>query len=153
MKIRKAEKSDFLAIQRLNKALFDFEERFKHAYNLNWPFEKAGKEYFAKRLRQGKAIIFIAEENSEQIGYIIAFIDSYPYRLSNPICEIENMFVEGQYRRKGVGQALMEAVRSEAKRRKVRRLRVGAIAQNKNAIEFYRSQGFKDVNLYLEEEL
>lgn len=63
------------------------------------------------------------------------------------------MFVEEEFRKNGIGGKLIAKVRNEAKKRNVKKLRVGAIAQNENAVNFYRSQGFTDVNLYLEENL
>lgn len=153
MIIRKAKKADLSEIRRLNKALFDFEEKFGHSYNLNWPYEEDGLNYFEKRLNNKNSLVFVAEEKYKIVGYIISFIDTYPYRRTNPICEIENMFVEEEFRKNGIGGKLIAKVRNEAKKRNVKKLRVGAIAQNENAINFYRSQGFTDVNLYLEENL
>jgi ribosomal protein S18 acetylase RimI-like enzyme len=153
MKIRKAKPSDLAGIQRLSHALFDYEDQFKHEYNLSWSYEAAGEKYFQKRLKSKKALVFVVEEKDRLIGYTIAFIDNFSYRKPNPICEIENIFIEDKYRQRGIGKALMEAVRKKAKSRHVKRLRVGAIAQNKSAIKFYHAQGFKDINLYLEEKL
>jgi ribosomal protein S18 acetylase RimI-like enzyme len=98
--VRKAKLADFDDILKLNQALFDYEEQFNHEYNLNWPYEKAGRSYFKKRFKNKKSLIFVAEDKSKVIGYILAFIDIYSYRRINPICEIENMFIEKEYRRK-----------------------------------------------------
>lgn len=151
--IRKATINDFDEILRLNKALFDYEAQFKHDYNVNWPDETAGKDYFKKKFEDSNSLIFVAEKDSRIIGYILAFISTYSYRSINPICEIENMFIEEKYRKKGIGKMLIEKVREEAKTRNVKRLRVGAIVQNEQAIKFYMSQGFSDVNLFLEKKL
>lgn len=153
MKIRKAVSSDFSQIQRLNKELFKFEEQFGHEYNLNWPYQEEGIKYFERIQSSDKAIVYVAEENSTIIGYIIAFVYTFSYRKTNPICEIENMFTEERYRNKGIGKSLIFEVRKEARKKNVKRLRVGAIVQNEKAINFYRNNGFKDVNLYLEEKL
>lgn len=153
MEIRKVAQADIDAIQKLNKELFNFEEQFGHEYNLNWTYGEAGKKYFEDRLHNENSIIFVAEEGKRVVGYIIAFVNNYTYRRVNPICEIENMLVEEEFRGHGVGKALIEAVKHEVKKKSVKRLRVGAIAQNEKAINFYRAQGFKDTNIYLEENL
>lgn len=153
MQIRKATEGDINIIKKLNKDLFDFEEIYGHEYNLNWTYEEAGEKYFKQRFEDGNSIIFAAEDGGAIIGYVIAFVSNYTYRRVNPICEIENMFVEEKYRRKGVGKLLIEAVKGEAGKRGVKRLRVGAIIQNERAVNFYRGQGFSDMNIYLEREM
>lgn len=151
---RKASIIDLDSIIELNKELFDFEDQFGHEYNTNWPFED-GKTYFKKRLENKNSMNFVAIYKNKIIGYIVSFIDTYKYRDGkiNPICEVENMFVKQEYRKKGIGKLLINAVKNAARKKKVKLLRVGAIAQNINAINFYRSQGFHDSNLFLEQKI
>lgn len=151
--VRKAEIKDFDEILKLNRSLFEFEDQFDHKYNLEWPYEEAGRKYFKKRFENKNSLIFVGEDQSQVVGYILAFIDTFSYRRINPICEIENMFVMEEYREKGIGKILINLVKTEAKKRNVKLLRVGAIAQNEKAISFYCSQGFSEANLYLEKVL
>lgn len=151
--IRKAKASDLESILALNKKLFLHEEQFNHKYNLDWTYSDTGRNYFQGRLANKNSIIFIAEDNGVAVGYILCFTDSFPYRAINPICEIENMFIEESHRSKGVGSELVKKVKQEAKRQKVKLLRVGAIAQNERAINFYKTNGFMEVNLFLENEI
>lgn len=148
--IRKAQTEDFADILRLNQGLFDFESQFNHGYNLKWTYSAAGRAYFTERLANENALFFIAEVDEKTIGYILAHVTFHSYRNSNPSCEIENMFIEAPYRRKKIGSMLIETVKKYAQERGVRRLRVGAIAQNDRALQFYRSHGFSDVIIYLE---
>jgi ribosomal protein S18 acetylase RimI-like enzyme len=148
--IRKATPKDFESIQALNKALFDYETRFNDEYNLEWTYSEIGEKYFAHRLESTNTIAFVAEQNQETIGYILAFINTYPFRKNNPIAEIENMFIKDEKRKQGVGSKLMQAVKKEALRRGVKRLKVEAVAQNTNAINFYKKCGFTEFDLILE---
>ncbi|MGH7203456.1 MAG: GNAT family N-acetyltransferase [Candidatus Levyibacteriota bacterium] len=151
--IRKAVLSDFNEILRLNKALFDFEARFNQKYNLDWTYSEVGRGYFKKRFESEHSLIYVAEIEGKTIGYIMAFIDTYPYRSVNPICEIDNMFVEEAYRGKGSGGDLVKAVKTRAQEKGAKIIRVGAIAQNDKTLNFYRIQGFNVTNVYLETEL
>ena len=151
--IRKAELSDFDEILRLNQALFNFEEQFQHQYNLNWTYSEAGRNFFKDRFNNKNALIFVAIAENKIVGYILALINFYSYRRVNPICDIENLIIEEDYRKNGVGSKLMENVRKAAKEKAAKKLRVNAIAQNKNALSFYRSHGFEDAVLFLEEEI
>ena len=140
-------------ILKLNKALFDFESQFGHDYNLDWTYSEEGKNYFQKRFESDLSIILVAVDREKIIGYILAFIDSFSYLNTNPICEIENMFLEEQYRNQGIGTMLINEVKNQAKEKGAKKLRVGALAQNSEAIKFYHSLGLEDMNLYLESEL
>jgi ribosomal protein S18 acetylase RimI-like enzyme len=153
MKIRKAIISDFEELLRLNKELFDFEEQFGHKYNLEWTYSDVGKNYFKGRLENERSIFYVAEENELLIGYILGYISNLPYRRINPICEIENMFVEEKYRGSGIGSDLIKRVREDAINQSVKVLRVGTISQNDPAISFYKKNKFTEVNTFLEEEI
>lgn len=153
MIIRKAEISDFESLLILSKKLFDFEEQFDRKYNLDWTYSDIGRSYFKTKLEHPNSIIFIAEIENEVVGYILGFVSNNLSRLLNPICEIENTYVVENFRNRGIGTKLIESVKNEAKNRNVKILRVGAIAQNTEAIKFYKSNGLEETNIYLEEEL
>jgi ribosomal protein S18 acetylase RimI-like enzyme len=150
MIIRKATINDLNSILSLNKDLFIYERRFGKTYNLKWTYSKTGKEYFLHRLKSKKAVVLIALDKKNIVGYIIIYLDIYPFRSINPIGEIENMYVKKGYRNKGVGTLLAKKAIKEAKRKGAKRFKVEALVQNKNAISYYRSLGFKDFNLILE---
>ena len=148
--VRKAILADLPAISHLSKGLFAFEDKFGHEYNLDWTDSEDGQKYLKERLEHKDAIIFISEDQAKIIGYILAFTKTYSYRIPNPICEIENIFVEEAYRGQGVGQLLMDLVKKHAKLAGAKKLRLGMIAQNEKALHFYKANGFGEVNLYLE---
>ena len=150
MIIRKARLDDLDDILSLNKNLFKFERRFGKTYNLKWTYSKTGRKYFIHRLKSKKAVVVVAEDYEEIVGYILIYIDTYSFRSINPIAEIENMYVKKDFRNKGIGTKLAKMAIQEAKKKGTKRFKVEALVQNENAIRFYRSVGFKDFNLILE---
>lgn len=62
-----------------------------------------------------------------------------------PEAEIEPLVVSAACRRKGIGQRLVRAVISEARKLNVRFLMVRPVARNVHAIEFLYHQGFKSL--------
>ncbi len=122
-------------------------------YNLDWTYSEAGLKYFQKRVTSDSAIVLVAEVEGNVVGYILAFINSYTFRKVNPIAEVENMFIDEEYRRSGIGSKLMAELKKIAKERGVRRLKVEAVAQNAKAINFYRSCGFETFETILEMKL
>ena len=150
MKIRKAESKDFEKILMLNKKLFEFEKQFSDAYNLEWTCSERGRKYFEERLKHAMAECWVAEDDNRVVGYLVSFINTYSYRSTNPICEIENMFIEQDFRRKGVGRALIEELKITLKSRGVKKIRVESVFKNEGAVYFYKAMGFEDFNLILE---
>jgi len=90
-----------------------------------------------------RAIKFIAEENGRSVGR------AYLYLINNSLHEkpyglLEDMLVEEEYRGKGIGRQLMEAVISEAKERGCYKLVAQSRHSRTEAHSFYEKNGFKD---------
>ena len=151
--IRTTTINDLESILNLNRQLFEFEQQFTNTYNPDWTYSDKGRDYFKKRLGQDNAICLVAETNQEIIGYLVSFIDTYSYRSTNPICELENMYILPQYRRQGIGTKLVDELKKIAKKKGANRLRVETITQNQVAGSFYQAMGCQDFNLILEQEL
>ena len=155
MKIRFGTIADLADVQRLNQALF----RYEHAqgfhddvYNQDWPFQPAGINYFTECLKgERNQAVFIAEANGQPAGYLAASCRSFAYIRTNPVAEIENMFVEETHRGHGVGTALIDAFKDWALSLGAARLKVGAFVPNAPALAFYRKNGFTDFELVLEQ--
>lgn len=81
---------------------------------------------------------------------MLAFINNYPFRSKNPIAEIENMYIDERFRGIGTGTKLMNELKRILKEKKVKRIKVEAVAQNYKAIEFYKKNGFGDFDVTLE---
>jgi GNAT superfamily N-acetyltransferase len=153
--LRRATIEDLAKIQSLNQSLFQFEHDSGFyqgdSYNLNWPYEAAGTNYFTNSLSDNPTdIVFVAEVKRDIIGYLAGAFTSRAYRTANPIAEIENMFVEQAHRHHGIGKALVYAFMEWCRVNKVASVRVGAFASNHKAVAFYRSCGFNESELYLE---
>ncbi len=134
----------------MNKDLFIFEKAFSYAYDENWPFSQPGQDYFTKRLTHENSIFYIAERDEKIIGYILAYVDNHAVRTVNPICVIENTYVKEGFRGNGVGNLLIEKVKSECKERSAKVLRVQTYTDNKSAMNFYQKHGLKPLLTTLE---
>lgn len=158
--IRRGAPSDMAAVQRLNYALFEYENSlglYADSFNLDWTYGEAGAKYFQDRLGEmTPGVVLVAEthtsENPEVVGYLAANISRPAYR-SQTIGEIENMFIVEPYRSHGAGTQLVDAFKDWARQNGATRLRVGSFAGNHDALEFYRHRGFTDFELWLEQSL
>lgn len=151
--ISRATDKDIDVILKLNKLLFEYEAQFVATFNQNWTYSEIGKNSFKEHLNSDWGILLLAKTNNKPIGYICGSICNYPFRHINPICEIDNMFILEGYRKQGVGKILVKEFIREATIKGAKRIRVGTIFQNTNAIKFYKSLGLGEFELYLEKEL
>jgi len=139
---------DLAIVQELNNKLFILETE-KHDPHLvkDWPFSDAGTKYFESIVKDG--FVIIAFDGKTPIGYL-AGAKSKAYSYSNLIvAELDNMFVEQEYRGHGVGKLLFQQFKDWVKAQDISRIKVSAYAKNKSALAFYRSVGFEDFAIHL----
>lgn len=141
--IRRATLVDFETILRLNHALFEADHAHDEALNLNWPLSNEAAEYYRTKLSKPENVAFVAEDSKKNIlGYVIgSSTNKFRYR-SVKTGELENMYVVSEARRKGVGKALIEALKHWLKETGVDRVYVSAYGKNEHAIHFYDAMGF-----------
>jgi len=105
------------------------------------------------RCKQCDGMVFVAESNKEVAGFatILAKVTSeeiedgdFEYGL------VSDLVVASDFRNRGIGKELLEAVETYAKSKEVRWLRIGVLADNHVADGLYDSMGFK--RLYVERE-
>ena len=153
--IRRALPADLPEIQRLNRALFQYEHDhgfYGDTYNLNWPYEPAGIKYFTDCLGPSSdRAAFIAESDGRAVGYLAGSFATKAYRsLEGPMGELDNMFVEDAHRHTHVGTQLFAAFKIWLLENHVDRVGVSAFAQNASALQFYRGLGYQDSAITLE---
>ncbi len=149
--IRRATEKDFSLIQALNAALFAEDQANDVTLDTHWPMSVEGVEYYMKSLMDSDKLVLIAEdEQKKPVGYVIASsVNKWRYRKLKT-GELENMYVVPRWRRKGVGRALVDQVKSWLKSKGLDRLYVSAYAKNAQAIAFYQANGFADWETGLE---
>ena len=155
MEVRKATIKDLKKIQELNKALFDEEfDLYDDTLNVDWPLGKSGGEVFRKLLTSKDNCVFVAEVETEVVGYLAGGeIDEGDFRTVRRIGQLKNMFVLSEYRGKGSGRGLYDAFAQWCKGRGVKRVKVEASAGNDVAALFYEGVGLGKFGIVLEGDL
>ena len=105
----------------------------KENFTMPW-----SEQSFADSLKQEEALFLVAEEEGRGFGYIGIY-------LSFDEGEITNVSVDGVQRNRGIGNALVEQLKKEAKERKVERIFLEVRVSNEPAIHLYEKQGFEKV--------
>lgn len=146
--IRKATLEDLNEIQELNNKLFEFEfNNFDDTLKVGWPFEKEGKEYFENMLNN--EIVFVGEVEENIVGYLAGSICEEVSYITERFAELDNMCIDDEYRRFGIGTLLMEEFKKYCKKKNMQNIKVTASAKNSRAIQFYKKNGFEDYNITL----
>ena len=146
--IRKAIIDDVNYIQNLNNELFKLEkENYDTTLVLNWALTQEGKEYFEDLIKNQYVIVAILEDKI--IGYLAGSINEKGSYEEIQYGEINNMFIREDYRRYGIGKKLINNFKEYCRSNNILNIKVVASAKNRNAIEFYRKNGFDDFNVTL----
>ena len=132
--IRAAEERDVYRIFELILGLADYE---KLRDRVTGNAELLRSHLFGAR---AYAEAIVAELESQTIGFAL-FFPTYSTFLTQPGIHLEDVFVQPEYRRQGVGKALMTAMAKIAHERGCGRLEWSVLDWNQNAIEFYQSLG------------
>ncbi len=74
-------------------------------------------------------------------------------KIGEEVGEIKRMYVRPEYRRKGIGRSLVEAIIKEARRIGYSKIRLDSARFMKEAQALYRSFGFQNIEPYAESEI
>jgi len=155
MGIRQANENDLDKIIELNQKLFDLEyDNFDQTTNCKWPISESARNFYLERITGQKGCVFVAEEDGGIVGYLAGSIaEPSEYRNAGKVAELDDMFVEEEYRNRQIGKKLMNAFLDWCKSAKVKRIKVLVTALNKRGIDFYLENCFKEMDVILEREI
>lgn len=144
--IRKAILEDLKEVQKLNYKLFDLEyNNFDPALNMDWTFSKIGEDYFKSLIEDGT--VWVAIDDNKVIGYLAGSVDGKPSYVTKSLAELDNFYVEEEYRRQGIGKRLVQEFKNYCMSKRVEEMKVTASAKNVNAREFYQNNGFEEFEI------
>ncbi len=147
--VRRAVRTDVPRIKQLNQMLFENDRQYDETYNMDWPNENP--DYYLQRVVGSDGAAFAADAGGRLVGYCIGHLERIPsFRMIRTRAELENIFVEEDFRSSGVGTALVSAFIEWARAHGADVASVTASAQNTRAVAFYRKSGFKDYETTLE---
>jgi len=144
--IRQAMEEDYAG---LNALFVEIDEHHRKA--LPHVFRKPDgpartRDFLSAILADQNAAIFVAEIQGRIIGLVHAYIRSIPeipIRIPCRAGEIDNIVVKQEYRRHGVGKALMKIAHQWAGQMKLDRLELSVWDFNEEAQDFYRALGYE----------
>ena len=146
MKIRRAQGKDIPAISKLLGEVLEI-----HAAIRPDIFIPGTTKYTAEELTEilndnQKPVYVAVDENDEVLGYAFTQLQEQPF--STNMVQFKSLFiddlcVDSSARSQGVGKALLNFVKQEAKRVGCYELTLNVWAGNNSAINFYKKNGLK----------
>lgn len=116
--------------------------------------EEVADAYLAdmlKRCTASRGRVFVAEQNGAIAGFVclMAKVEADLDESLEPYSYVSDLLVRAAYRGRGIGRQLMAAAEAAAREAQTARLKVGVLAANKGAYEFYRTGGFREYAIQL----
>jgi len=147
--IRRATVADAVVVAALNADVQGL-----HAAAVPGEFKPPGPGSFTRRvaaalLRKQEHLVFIADIGAEPAGYAAAEVirrPETPFKYAREMIYISHLSVRPQYRRRGVGTALLAAVRGAGEEARITLMELDVWSFNKDARAFFRHQGFAPYN-------
>ena len=99
-------------------------------------------EVFTNNLNDSCCFYFIAETDGKIIGFISMHLQQLLHHCG-PVGEIQEFYVDSEYRGKGIGRQLMDEVKRYAGAHKVTSLEVTSNKKRTATVPMYESLGFK----------
>ncbi|WP_267739643.1 GNAT family N-acetyltransferase [Myroides injenensis] len=146
MIIRKATYEDLPQLQLL------YQKQFKAMHDYQ-PYYFADvipdKTFLEEVIEREDWEFIIAVDNNQLVGMVALFIEeTLPYECFIPhrYLNFADIFVEEEYRKKGIGKQLIDAVKSWAKDKEVDYIELIVLKQNSKAYDLYLKEEFEPVH-------
>lgn len=114
---------------------------------------KTFEEIVTEWLNNPEYILFVAEDDGNLVGHICGTIKTKKFQVKDKEGSVEEWFVSEQYRHKGTGKQLYEALLTEFRKAQCTHIGLKVFVDNKSTIDMYRKMGFVDLELTLIKEL
>jgi ribosomal protein S18 acetylase RimI-like enzyme len=155
-RIRRAQPGDAGSLGRLGALLVQEHYEFDQARFLA-PTTDTPQMYgsfLASQLEEPEAVILVAEHEGRVIGYAYGAIEGHDYMaLRGPAAVLHDLIVDPEHRRRGVGEALLNAVLSALANDQAPRVVLSTAHRNATAQRFFERMGFRRTMVEMTREL
>lgn len=148
MKIRKAKIKDLEDVIELSYESAIYHKKLTLYYDTSKDVKEVLTKSLKKNIYSSNSCIFIAEENNKIIGYLLAFkinrSEMFKVKKAGLIADV---FIERDYRRKGIGDKIVEECFNWFKKDKISFVEINVEFSNRQAMNFWNKKGFKNVSI------
>jgi ribosomal protein S18 acetylase RimI-like enzyme len=110
--------------------------------------------FLGTQIAEANVVILVAENDGQVIGYVYGAVEGYDYMsLRGPAAVLHDLVVDSEYRRRGVGQLLLNAALSELRSRGAPRVVLSTAERNESAQRLFEWMGFRRTMVEMTREL
>jgi ribosomal protein S18 acetylase RimI-like enzyme len=111
--------------------------------------EKTMRRFLADVANSGYSFLFVVAAGDRTVGFISGELrQGSPTFLPKTWASVDDVFVEPEYRNRGMGRALLQSVQSWAKERGADGISLQVAAANSRGRKFYEDLGFREISVY-----
>ena len=111
--------------------------------------EKTMRRFLADLANSGYSFLFVAVAGDRTVGFISGELrQGSPAFLPKTWAAVDDVFVEPDYRNRGLGRALLQSVEAWAKERDANGISLQVAAANTRGRKFYEDLGFREISVY-----
>lgn len=157
MKVREATLNDLESIIRLWKefasehSMQDIRLRYKSDF-----LEERYKRFKSKMISPNNISLVIEDDQSYIRGYLLSHIEDmseFAVSSMNLIGYIDSFYVEKGHRHKRYGKSLLDSLMQRLKNKGIKYVFIKILAQNTEAQEYFKKQGFEPINIIYAREI
>ena len=127
------------------------EEHTSHdrVYETSPGAEKTMRRFLAEVANSGYSFLFVAVAGDQTVGFISGELrQGSPTFLPKTWASVDDVFVEPEYRNRGMGRALLQSVKAWAQERDADGISLQVAAANSRGRKFYEKLGFREISVY-----
>ncbi|MBE6153658.1 MAG: GNAT family N-acetyltransferase [Firmicutes bacterium] len=147
--IRKAELKDANIVNNFLTKLIKDEKKYDTNINDNFVVHT----FYENFIEDEQNCCLIAEYNGKIIGYLYGFVQNNGNTYINIITQLDAMFVDNEYRKLGIGNALIGEFKNWSKEKNAKYIELKVCNNNDNAISLYKKNGFKNAKTIMSVEV
>ncbi len=111
--------------------------------------EKTMRRFLADVANNGYSFLFVAVAGERMVGFISGELrQGSPTFLPKTWASVDDVFVEHEYRNRGMGRALLQSVKNWAQERGADGISLQVAAANARGRKFYEDLGFREISVY-----
>ncbi len=103
-------------------------------------------KFFKKKIRDRNSILLVATSKNKIIGYALGFVKNYPpVRKTKKHGYVSDVFVDKNYREKGISREFIEELMRWFKRKKLKYMELNVDSRNKLGLKAWKDVGFREI--------
>jgi ribosomal protein S18 acetylase RimI-like enzyme len=147
--IRAGRKDDAAEAARLWMRSAEEHTAHDRVYETSPGAEKTMRRFLADVANSGYSFLFVAAAGDRTVGFISGELrQGSPTFLPRTWASVDDVFVEPEYRNRGMGRALLQSVRDWAQERGADGISLQVAAANARGRKFYEDLGFREISVY-----